>query len=382
MRIVVTGYHPLDPARIAGGVEAITLRLAEGLEALGGHEIHVVCTRPEVSRRETRAFPGRTVHLLPRARLGNLTLMARDRARLQAVFRELRPDVIHAHSTTEFALAALESGAPAVVSVHGIVREETRLARGPAARLRGFGRDRLEDRVLARVRDVVVVSPYVLEVFGHLFTGARTHMIETSVSDIFFETPRSAGAPAVLFAGLILPRKGVLDLVAAARELLARHPGAEVRLAGDEADPAYAARVKEAIAAAGLAGRVRLLGGLSPAALASEYARASVMALPSYQETAPVAIQEAMASGVPVVATDVGGNRHLVEDGVTGRVVPARDVASLASALDELLSDPAKSASMGERGRSAARARFSCRAVAERTLALYREVVARGAGAR
>ena len=131
LRIVIAGYHPADPSDIHGGVEAITLRLVEGLALLGEHELHVAATRSELRSPETKTYPGRTVHLLPRSpRLGNITLMWSDRRRLRSLFRELAPDIIHAHSTSEFALAALESGFPTVVSVHGIVQAEARLERG------------------------------------------------------------------------------------------------------------------------------------------------------------------------------------------------------------------------------------------------------------
>ena len=382
LRIVIAGYHPADPADLLGGVEAITLRLAEGLGALGGHEIHVVTTREGLRTSERREYPGRTVHLLPRSPfLGNLTLMAVDRRRLRRAFARLAPDVIHAHSTSEFALAALESGRPTVVSVHGIVREEARLARGWRERVRGRAAAALEARVLARAREVIVVSPYVAEVFGHYFTRARTHAVETSVSDVFFRVERRPEAATVLFAGLIIPRKGVLELVRAARLVAAELPGVRFRLAGPETDPAYAGEVRRAIAAGGLADTVALLGSLSPAELAREHARATMLVLPSRQETAPIAIQEAMASGLPVVATDVGGNRYLVDEGPCGTLVPAGEVEALAAAITALLRDPARAARCGEAARREATRRFTARAVAERTLAVYGEVRAAHAAA-
>jgi glycosyltransferase involved in cell wall biosynthesis len=382
MRIVIAGYHPADPARILGGVEAITLRLAEGLAEAGGHEIHVVTTRPEIRRPEILSPPGRTVHLLPRSRLlGNITLMWRDRRQLGRLFRHLVPDVIHAHSTSEFALAALESGYPTVVSVHGIAREEARLARGAAERLRGLARTRLEALVLRRVRDVMVVSPYVADRFGGYFRHARTHTVETSVSDLFFRVERRPLPETALFAGLIIPRKGVVELVEAARLLRARRPGVRVRLAGAETDPAYAERVRSAIAAAGLGEAVTLLGGLSADALAQELARATLLVLPSFQETAPIAIQEAMAAGVPVVATDVGGNRHLVSDRETGRLVASGDTEELARAIDWVLEDASRAAALGETARREARDRFAPLAVARRSIMVYEEVRARGGGA-
>jgi glycosyltransferase involved in cell wall biosynthesis len=119
---------------------------------------------------------------------------------------------------------------------------------------------------------------------------------------------------------------------------------------------------------------VSLLGSLDAEALASEYSQAAVVALPSRQEVAPMAIIEAMAAGVPVVASAVGGVPYLVEDGVTGRTVPPADPAALAEALAELLRQPQTAQRMGEAGRAAARQRFRPEVIAGQYLALYREV--------
>jgi glycosyltransferase involved in cell wall biosynthesis len=200
------------------------------------------------------------------------------------------------------------------------------------------------------------------------------------VSDLFFAVERRPEPETVLFAGLIIPRKGVVELVEAARRLHARRPGVRFRLAGAETDAAYASRVRAAIAEAGLPDVIELLGGLPAEALAREFARATLLVLPSFQETAPIAIQEAMAAAVPVVATDVGGNRHLVREGETGRLVLPGDADALAEALDSVMGDAARAAAMGAAAREEARARFAPLAVAQRSLALYQSVRSRRQG--
>ena len=90
------------------------------------------------------------------------------------------------------------------------------------------------------------------------------------------------------------------------------------------------------------------------------------------------AVRESLAAGRPVVATDVGGNREIIEDGVTGRLVPPRESSALATAILELLDDAAKADRMAEAGRDLVRQEFTVDRMVERTLAVYGKAVARG----
>ncbi len=104
------------------------------------------------------------------------------------------------------------------------------------------------------------------------------------------------------------------------------------------------------------------------------YAEADVFCLPSWWEAMPLSVLEAMASGLPVVATEVGDVPRLVEDGRTGFVVPSRDPQSLANALAKLLSDPALARSMGAAGRARADERFSSTVTVRNVAQLYSEL--------
>ena len=115
-------------------------------------------------------------------------------------------------------------------------------------------------------------------------------------------------------------------------------------------DPNYVQTMMAEIQREGLDDVVSLLGALDTGRLQEEYRAAAVVALPSRQEAAPMAIIEAMASGIPVLASRVGGIPYLVSDGVTGRLAPPGDPAAWAAALSDLLSTPALAGSM-ERAR-------------------------------
>ena len=162
------------------------------------------------------------------------------------------------------------------------------------------------------------------------------------------------------------PQKGLDDLVNAA-QLLQDVEALHVVVAGDGPDRGD---LQRAIDAASLARRVHLLGNRSD--VAALLARADVFALPSRFEGLPSAVIEAMAAGVPIVATNGGGVAELIEDGVSGWVVPPASPAALASAIRDALADAGSS--VGAAARHRAEAMFAAPAMATRFADLYAEV--------
>jgi glycosyltransferase involved in cell wall biosynthesis len=183
---------------------------------------------------------------------------------------------------------------------------------------------------------------------------------------------RREGTPKVLFVGGLTPRKGVIDLLHASGSLRAEGVEHELWLAGgvpDEGGAAYRAVEEEA-------GRseVRLLGLVPPDAMPDLYAQADVFCLPSWWEAMPFTVLEAMASGLPVIATCVGDVERVVSDGVTGLVVPARDEHALTAALRRLVSEPETRRRMGLAGQERARRLFDRRTLHADLVDLYDQV--------
>ncbi|RII98315.1 glycosyltransferase, partial [Clavibacter nebraskensis] len=183
--------------------------------------------------------------------------------------------------------------------------------------------------------------------------AARITVIPCGV-DIEHFTPRAddddaAGPMRVMVVGRLVPRKGV-DLAIEAVGILARRGHRDVELvvvggsgdAASGADDPEARRLMDAARAAGVADRVRLHGRVSQADMPAVMRTADVVVCAPWYEPFGIVPLEAMASGVPVVASAVGGLTDSVVDGVTGILVPPRDPAAIADALGELRADPAR----------------------------------------
>ena len=389
MKVALLGPHPFELSSgdvpLPGGVDAVVSVLAPALAARGDIELAVVTAVGGLAQPTARTGKGYTLHAVPRPRGGRLTGQRAVQAHLRAQVAALAPDLVHAHSAGIYAGAALGSGIPAVITLHGIIYREMQQAWPHSAwpaRLRLLADARFERGVVRRAREIIAISPYVLEVFRSR-THARFHLVENPVDDRFFGiTDPPGGRDRLLCVGRVIPRKGILALIEAFAQITQVRPSATLVIAGEiESDPAYVERCRARVAALGASDRVRFTGGLTPDAVGAEFAACDLALLASEQETAPVTIAEAMAAGRAVVTTDVGGCAAMVEDGVSGRVVPPGAPAALAAAALELLADPERLRRMGAAARAAAGRRFRLDAVIDATTEVYRAVLDDHAGA-
>jgi len=173
----------------------------------------------------------------------------------------------------------------------------------------------------------------------------------------------------------LFPRKGIRFLIEAVASLVPRYPRLQVVIAGDGFErPA----LEELAAKLGIADRTVFLGWVANADLPAYFRSCAVSVIPSLEEGFGIPAAEAMGCEVPVVASDAGGLPEVVEDGVTGIVVPRGDAGVLAQALDRLLGDPELRRTMGVRGRERALARFDWDVAAQRFESLYLSLLKRG----
>ena len=207
--------------------------------------------------------------------------------------------------------------------------------------------------VLQGFAAVVVQTASWRSYYQGIAPAARLVVLSNGVDMAEFP-PRSRDrrqVPVILFVGWLIPAKGVLDLIDAAGILHSAGLEFSLQLLGPE--HGFASEVQQRIRAAGLADVVRIRQEVwSRPELLQAYHDADIFALPSWAEGLPNALMEAMASGLPVVATRVGGIPDVVEDGVSGRLVPVKNPVLLAAALRVLLEEPELRTQMGSNASS------------------------------
>lgn len=382
-----------SPLAALGGVDA------------GGQNVHVAALATEMGRRgldvvvyTRRDDPGQP-HQVPlgagvvveHVSAGPAAPLAKDRLygwmghfsrELAQRWRAGPPDLVHAHfwmSGMASVAAARPLGLPVVQTFHalGVVK---RRYQGPADT---SPPTRLGVEA-ALVGDVArIVATCSDEVFELVRLGAaldRISVVPCGVDVHHFRPegpaePRAEGRARLVVVGRLVERKGVADVVAA----LAHLPQAELVIAGGPRlhqlgrDPEVA-RLRRLAAAAGVGDRVRFRGRVERGALPALLRSADAVVCVPWYEPFGIVPLEAMACGVPVVASAVGGLVDTVVHGVTGMHVPPRDPVALARALGQLLGHPQRARSLGAAGAARARSRYRWSRIGAATLDVYRSL--------
>jgi glycosyltransferase involved in cell wall biosynthesis len=381
MRVVMMGDYPYDPDHIGGGVEAITLYLLRGLQQFDDLDLHMVTLRPDV-KEKTVSHSGIQVHYVPtNYRLNALTFDLYHRRLLRQKLVALQPDIVHPHIAGTYPMAAFDAGFPAVLSLHGIRRNEMALWRDWRSQLYRRWIITYQEWASVRAAEHVIATspPYIRKAFGRTLRGT-IYDIENPVKDDFFAVARCEQPNQILCAGHISVRKGILELLQSIDLVRRQVPDVQIRLAGrTDVDPVYMEQLSTYVHDQGLEDHVHFLGSLDEQALLEEYGRCAFLVLASRQETAPMVIEQAMAARVPVVATRVGGVDYLVDHSRTGFVVEFGDIEGMAAAMMQVLSDADLRGRMGEAGRSEAERRFRADVVARQTRTVYDQILGRSA---
>lgn len=358
-------HQPTD-----GGVARHVADLATGL-AQRGYEV-TLCgpTWPEGA---SRAGQVEQVEL----ELGRAVGPSGDTAavwRLMRIVRDVRPDIVHAHSSKAGAVTRLERafnpGLPVIYSPHLYS-----FASSFADDRRRVAYREIERALAPLASRVVCVCEAEARLARKIGPAARVRVLYNGIaapSDGPID-PRIAElarlGPVVCALALLHPRKGVQTLIDAVPAVLASHPDTQFAIWGD--GPARAA-LRDQAERLGVSCAVHFLG-MCHDSLAG-LRGTSAFVCPSLAEAFPYAILEAMASGLPVVASDVGGIGEALRDGESGILVPAGASKAIGRALVELLADPGRRGAMGAAARERFEQRFTLAQMLDGITRIYGEV--------
>lgn len=376
--------------RLQGGVRKPSLHPCSWImnlsRALAEHpdvELHLFTLCPWITRSQAVERDGMMVHVLksgiPFTRRGwpqNMPLdtisgFFIDQLRLCAALRRLRPDIVHAHGTENaYALAAARAGYPYLISIQGIIAEFNKT--DPSLHFKLMAPR--EKRVVEKSRWFTCRTHFDTGFVRRTNPAAHIFDIPEAMTPVFWEgqwdRPKEKR---VLFIGGGAPRKGFHELIDAMAQVVKTVPDASVDAVGSFS-PEQQKVFSEKAAQQGLTVRFH---GFQPAAKIAELHRqCSMFILCSSNENSPNTLAEAMVSGMPCIAYNVGGVSSMVDDGVTGLLVKPHDVAALSAKIVELLVDGEKAQTLGAAAARIARVRHDPRHVAEETMNACRFILA------
>ncbi|MGG5808676.1 glycosyltransferase family 4 protein [Falsiroseomonas sp. CW058] len=362
------------PALVAGGVERGTVEIAEAIAAAGWRAL--VASAGGALAVEVERVGG--VHVtLPLATKSPLGIL-RNAGALAALVRQEEVAILHARSRApawSALLASRRTGAHLVTTYHGAYNE-------------GLPGKRLYNSVMARGERVIAISHFIADLVRarHGTGPGRLRVIPRGVDPRRFDPaavppPQVAalreswgaalGQPVILLPGRMTRWKGQAVLL----EAVARLPGQPIAVLAGGGNEEFARELRGRAQALGLGDRLRLAGhveAMAPALLAADV----VVHASTDPEAFGRTVIEAQAMARPVIASDLGGPRETVEEGVTGWRVPPGDPAALAAALARVLALPeAERAAVGARARAAVLRDYTTTAMQAATIGVYRELL-------
>ena len=395
-------WDDADPDRRDGSLAIWTWEVGRRLAQR--HEVHVFGRRPDGAVAERVAggiaFHGvRVEHDRPLLRLLRAVPASRDGRRPRFAHRlyhaayawkiaraagRLGCDVIHVQNFSNFVPVLRRYNPRARIVLHMHCEWLSQLDRGMLAPR------------LAQTDALAGCSDYVVERIRRRFPeyADKCHTVPNGVDPARFASNgaggKRRGCRRVLFVGRVSPEKGVHTLLGAFERVVAQRSGCSLEIVGPLVpaprefiaglcepevaaalepcyDGDYIADLRRRAACCG----AELAGPRPHETIPAAYRRADVLVNPSLSEAFGMSLVEAMAAGRAVIATRVGGMPEIVEDGVTGVLVPPGDEVALADAIGRLVEDSAGAAAMGARGREVVEQRYTWEHVTERVLEVY-----------
>jgi len=375
-RMRIAQVSPFLPSR-AGGSVVYSSNLAMELEKRG-HTVEFFASRyPQEDRRNKMG----TDIAVRASRCYGLAFGINPISYVLSRLMKSPVDVVHAHSyifftSNQAALASRLTGIPLVLHIHGATYvRQPELDKKTRARL--WLKEKFYDPTLGKwtVRSaeaIAAVSKYDMQKCQEVFDidSDRLHLIPNAVDTAVFHPPATpAGGHVVTYVGRLEPWKGAFSLLKIARLVRKEVPDVQFNFVGDGSTRRELMRTSQ-----DLLNNVRFHGDVDHKTVASLLRSTSVLILPSFVEGLPTVCLEALASGVPVVASNVGGTSEVVIEGKTGYLRPPDDLASMSDCVVKLLRDDRLRIRMGVAGRKLVEESYSWQRIAELTERLYERV--------
>jgi glycosyltransferase involved in cell wall biosynthesis len=348
--------------------------LLQGFASMPDLEIHVIsCTQRPMKSPEKLAdniwFHSLHVPKIGWLRTGYQGCIRAVRTKL----KQIQPDIVHGQGTErDCAISAVFSGFPNVLTIHGNMRSIAHVNRAKSFSYLWLSA-RLERFTIPRANGVICLTRYAEEEVRDL--ARKTWIIPNAVDPNFLNVKRAPQPePVILCVGNISVRKNQNAFIRALDPLARQTPFNLVFVGNASKQDAYCAEFFHLIETRPWC---KHMGFADHEALKKQLAGTRLLAMPSLEENCPMAVLEAMAAGVPVVAARVGGVTDLVEENVSGTFCNPTDAESMRTAVARTLEMPDRAQARAETAKRLALERFHPRVIAARHAEIYRDVLSK-----
>lgn len=371
-KVLIFTNVPRSRDRVAGGVQSVAFNFLKAVSQNRDFEISVVDCFGDDKEDIYFIENNITYYYVASPRPKLLSRVVREIPKILSIIKKIDPDIIHAH-TTSTAYIALQSGIPTILTPHMSILESIANSKGIYKKFNSIIYAYLEYRVMKKIKHIIQISPYIYNAFRKR-TSAIFYPIYNPINEKFF-CESAENSDYVLFVGKLDENKSPLHILMAFNKISREFKNIKIKLVGPYTDSKYVETMK-LFCDHNQMDMVEFTGIKTGDELLILYRNCSFLILPSKQETAPMAIAEAMACGKPVIASNISGNPWLVSENETGFLYEYGNIDQLADKMKILLSDKTLRKKFGQKAHEEACQKFHPDEVVRKTLALYNKVMA------
>ncbi len=368
----------MNSSEIDGGVAAAAYNLVQALLEYTPIEISVIGFWPDFNESTPTVTEKDRLRIIrcprPRPR-AHLRGYHSERKIFSRFIRSEQPDIVHAQSEGIYASVAVRSGLPNVYTIHGIRLKELQMQRPDIGTVSYLLRSGLIKQHHRKATNIVAINKYTENAIAGLH-NATVRIIHNAVDENFYGLYSTAEkSPGTLLqVGGVRSRKDIITCLKAIVRLKSRNVRVNLDIVGPNSDDSLS-QVENFIDKNDLHNMVRIHGLVSAEAVENYYKNADIFVMSSVEESSPIAIVQAMAAGLPIVSTDVGGIAEMVSDGGNSFLVKIQDASALAEKIEKLVLDRELRRSFAEASHQLAVDDWSTRAVALKTYEMYKEII-------
>jgi glycosyltransferase involved in cell wall biosynthesis len=382
IKVALGTIYPIKDGFVNGGVEAVAHSLINNLSQFMDIDLHVVSCNSSICSDGIEKRGNFTIHWIKTSKkyylLNAITV---NSLRVGKIYKQLKPDVIHVQGFSEYAMA-VHKPSPLILTIHGVeYKSSNMMSTSHFKGVKGFMRRELIRFIVRKnISNATAITSnsgdYVPSLLREELENKKIAYIFNSVAKEYFkigeqDSTKKVTTPYLVWAGQISERKNLIFLIQVLREVHKQIPSIRLVIIGNVSDEIYFERLKSEIETLRMQEEVLFPGHLSQSELLDWYTTATIMVMPSLEETAPMMVAQAMAAGKSVVASRVGGIPWMVADGINGLLASPFDVSEFSDKILSLLQNPELRKKIARNALNSAKCRFSPESVAEQTRDLY-----------
>lgn len=380
MRIALLGPY-VTGDNIQGGVERHIKYLIDEIRD-ENLEIHIFSVSKYENNKIETIRKNTTLHTIKSIKLPvTITGATTDLYNLIKEVNKIKPDIIHGQMVgAPYGIATyfLAKRYPSILTIHTLISQNSAVNKTLKSRIHDVFWKYLEKIELKNIKCLIIVSEHLKSEISSI-SGSSIYSISNGIQPEWLKIESKFIEGRILFVGRILPIKGIENLIRSICMIKKEKKEINLHIVGPYLDLEYFEKLKKLVNELNIEDSVYFMGPLFGNGLFQEYSESQIFVLPSHDESNPFVLIEAMASGIPVVATDVGGIPYLIKEGENGFLVKDNDVENLSKKIIYLIDQKDAWNEISMRNRAKAKS-YLWSNIADQTTRVYEKVIDKSKG--